>query len=142
MRALLDVNVLVALLDRKHVAHVAAHVWLAANLAHGWASCPLTENGAVRILTNPRYPAPVPASDVLSKLETATHSGHHEFWPDDISLRESARFDRAQLRGHQQVTDVYLLALATSRGGRLVTFDGGIATGIVTGTRAEQLVVL
>ena len=59
MRALLDVNVLAALLDRQHAAHAAAHGWLSRNLVSGWASCPITENGCLRVMTNPRYPAPV-----------------------------------------------------------------------------------
>ena len=142
MRALLDVNVLVALLDRQHEAHTAAHAWLAGQLAHGWASCPLTENGCLHILTNPRYPAPVSAAEVLAKLATATASEHHEFWPDDVSITDEAHFDRGQMRGHQQVTDVYLLALAIHHGGKLATFDQGIATASVPGARAEHLVVL
>ena len=139
MRALLDVNVLVALLDRKHVEHFRAHRWLAQHLAEGWASCPMTENGCVRVLTNPRYPAPVAAGDVLAKLETAKSSGHHEFWPDDVTLTDAALFDRSRLLGHQQVTDAYLLALAVKHGGCLATFDSAIPLEIATGALAENL---
>lgn len=142
MRALPDVNVLVALLDRQHTAHGRAHAWLAGQLADGWASCPLTENGCLRILTNPRYPAPVSAAEVLSKLAAAKASGHHAFWPDDISLTGEAHLDRRQFRGHQQVTDVYLLALAVHHAGRLVTFDQGIGLDAVPGARPEHLTVL
>ena len=142
MRALLDVNVLVALLDRQHAAHAAAHSWLAAQIVHGWASCPLTENGCLRVLTNPRYPAPVSAAEVLAKLAAAKASGHHEFWPDDVSVTDSAHFDREKMRGHQQVTDVYLLALAVHHGGRLATFDQGIGTAAVPAASIDHLVVL
>ena len=142
MRALLDVNVLVALLDRQHVAHGRAHAWLAQNLATGWASCPLTENGCLRVLTNPRYPAPVFAADVLAKLATAKTAGHHEFWADDLTITDVQVFDRAKWRGHQQVTDAYLLALAVKHGGCLVTFDTGIALDIVRGALPQYLHVL
>jgi hypothetical protein len=142
MRALLDVNVLVALLDRQHTGHVTAHRWLAQNLAAGWASCPLTENGCVRVLSNPRYSAPVAIGTVLEKLGKACMGGHHAFWPDDVSLTDSALFQREHLRGHQQVTDVYLLALAAKHGGRLVTFDQGIRREAVAGADTARLVVL
>jgi toxin-antitoxin system PIN domain toxin len=141
MRALLDVNMLVALLDRQHVAHGRAHAWLARNLAGGWASCPLTENGCLRVLTNPRYAAPVSAPEVLAKLATAKTSGHHEFWADDLTITDAHVFDRAKWRGHQQVTDSYLLALAVNHGGRLVTFDTGIALDIVCNALPEHLLI-
>jgi toxin-antitoxin system PIN domain toxin len=136
------VNVLVALLDRQHSSHASAQAWLAGQLANGWASCPLTENGCLRILTNPRYPAPVSAAEVLEKLAGAKASGHHEFWPDKISITDETHFKRRQLRGHQQVADVYLLALAVHHGGVLVTFDQGITLAAVPGARPEHLVAL
>jgi len=142
MWALLDVNVLVALLDRQHIAHVRAHAWLAQNLATGWASCPLTENSCLRVLTNPRYAAPVPAMDVLTKLAIAKTGGHHRFWADDLTITDAQVFDRAKWRGHQQVTDAYLLALAVKHSGRLVTFDAGIVLDIVRGALPRHLLVL
>jgi toxin-antitoxin system PIN domain toxin len=142
MRALLDVNVLVALLDRQHTGHVRAHEWLSQNLPTGWASCPLTQNGCLRVLTNPRYPAPVPAAEVLAKLRASTNSGYHEFWPDDLSVTADGIFDWNRWQGHQQVTDVYLLALAVRHGGRLVTFDQTIPREMVTGSDARNLAVL
>jgi len=142
MRSLLDVNVLIALLDRQHVAHARAHQWLGNHLSDGWASCPLTENGCLRIITNPRYPAPVSATDVLAKLDTAKASGYHEFWPDDLTVTDATTFLRSEFRSHHQVTDVYLLALAAKKGGRLVTFDQGIPLSAIAGAKAEQLVIL
>ena len=142
MRGLLDVNVWVALLDRQHLAHARAHLWLSQHLPEGWASCSLTENGCLRVLTNPRYPAPLPAADVLAKLETAKSSGHHEFWPDDLSVTDSTIFERNRFRGHQQVTGAYLLALAIRHAGRFVTFDTGIPTDVVKRASQEHLVVL
>ena len=142
MRALLDVNVLVALLARQHLDHARAHVWLAQHLTEGWASCPLTENGCVRVLTNPRYPVQLAAAEVLAKLGTAKSSGHHEFWADDLSVTDSTVFERNRFGGHQQVTDMYLLALAVKHGGRLVTFATGIVLDAVKGADASHLVAL
>ena len=142
MRALLDVNVLVALFDPQHIAHVAAQEWLEANLAVGWASCPLPENGCLRLLTHSRYSHPKPPGQVLAKLEIAKSSGYHAFWPDDVSITDAQVFDRSRLRGHQQVTDVYLLALAVAHGGRLVTFDRGIQREVVARSGTEHLVTL
>lgn len=142
MRALLDINVLVALLDRQHIAHGRAHAWLARNLATGWASCPQTENGCMRVLTNPRYAAPLPALDVVTKLAAVKTSGHHEFWTDDLTITDALVFDGTRWRGHQQVTDAYLLALAVKHRSRLVTFDAGIALDIVRGAMPHHLQVL
>ncbi|MCX6911636.1 MAG: VapC toxin family PIN domain ribonuclease [Verrucomicrobia bacterium] len=126
----------------QHLAHGRAHAWLAQNLGTGWASCPLTENGCLRVLTNPRYAAPVPALDVLAKLATAKTGGHHEFWADDLTITDTQVFDRTKWRGHQQVTDTYLLALAVKHSGRLVTFDTGIALDTVRGAMPHHLLVL
>ena len=56
MQALLDVNVLIALLDENHTHHATVSDWFADHIEHGWASCPLTQHGYVRIVSQPRYP--------------------------------------------------------------------------------------
>lgn len=142
MRALLDVNLLIALLDAEHDSYALGHRWLNANLLAGWASCPLTENGCLRVMTNPRYSSPLKPDAVLARLEEAKSNGHHEFWPDDLSITDPALFNRGRLRGHQQVTDVYLLALAVKHGGKLVTFDQRINRDAVVGSAPEHLVTL
>ncbi len=142
MRALLDVNVLLPLLDRLHVDHPAAVRWLEANLSQGWASCPFTEAACLRLLTNSRYSSPQPPGQVLAILGMLRGSRHHAFWPDDLSITDTAFFDWDSLQGHQQITDVYLLALAVAHGGRLVTFDQRIQPGMVKGCRPEHLVTL
>ena len=96
----------------------------------------------MRVLTNPRYAAPVPALDVLAKLATAKTGGHHEFWADDLTITDTQVFDRTKWSGHQQVTDTYLLALAVKHSGRLVTFDTGIALDTVRGAMPHHLLVL
>ncbi len=142
MRALLDVNILVALIDRQHVSHFSAHRWLDQNLSHGWASCPLTENGCLRILTNPRYPAPVSLGAAFEKIAHAKSSGRHEFWADDLSITDPARFNVSAFQGHQQFTDVYLLALAVRHGGRLATLDKRIALGSVRDAQPHHLAIV
>ena len=91
---------------------------VAQNLSAGWASCPLTENGCIRVLTNPRYPTPVGFEVAVEKLTAARASDYHEFWPDDLSIADASHFNATAIQGHQQITDAYLLALAVHRGGR------------------------
>jgi uncharacterized protein len=139
--ALLDVNVLIALFDPDHVHHEAAHTWFGSHRSSGWATCPLTENGVVRILSNPAYsPSAERPADVARRLSAFRNSGDHAFWPDDVSVCDSRIFDLGI--GHRYLTDVYLLALAVSRDGRLATFDRKIPARAVRGARADHLVVV
>ena len=131
--ALLDVNVLIALLDADHLHHKRAAAWLAQNIQFGWASCAITQNGCVRIMSQPGYPNALPAARVAQRLREASETPHHLFVPEDLSLLDATRFDTEQLLGHRQVTDAYLLGLAAAHGLRLVTFDGNIAMRVVRG---------
>lgn len=141
MRALLDVNVLLALLDADHVEHRRARSWLDAEIRHGWASCAITQNGLVRILSQPQYPSPVPVFEAAARLARAIETAHHAFWPCDLSLLDTS-VDRSRVHGSRQVTDVYLLALAVHHGGRFATFDGRIPLEAVPGAEQEHLVVV
>jgi toxin-antitoxin system PIN domain toxin len=139
--ALLDVNVLIALFDPDHVHHEAAHAWFGTHRASGWATCPLTENGVVRILSNPAYsPSAERPADVARRLAAFRDSGDHVFWPDDVSVCDSRIFDLGI--GHRHLTDVYLLALAVSRDGRLATFDRKVPAKAVRGARPDHLIVV
>ncbi|MEJ5364329.1 MAG: TA system VapC family ribonuclease toxin [Desulfosoma sp.] len=142
MRSLLDVNVLIALLDAAHVHHRRAVSWLQQEVRHGWASCPITQNGCIRIMSHPAYPNPLPAAQVVRRLREASENPAHEFWPDDINLLSSPVFDWSRLFSHRQITDTYLLAMAVRHKGRLVTFDQCIAHDAVKGARERNLVVL
>lgn len=142
MRALLDVNVLIALLDAGHIHHVLATSWLEREIGHGWASCPVTQNGCVRIMSQPAYPGALPAIRVAERLAEASASPDHEFWPADVNLLEKKFFDWSRIMGHRQVTDAYLLALAVRHGGRLVTLDKRITPEAVAGAGDEHLLVL
>jgi toxin-antitoxin system PIN domain toxin len=139
MRALLDVNVLIALLDAGHVMHGCAMTWLEREASRGWASCPLTENAVVRIMSQPGYPTPRPAAQVAERLAIACAAAEHDFWPADVSLMESGLIDWRRILGHRQVTDAYLLALAVRNNGRLVTFEQRISLDVVVGAKAENL---
>ncbi|HEX8343845.1 MAG TPA: TA system VapC family ribonuclease toxin [Actinoplanes sp.] len=119
MTALLDTNVLIALVVADHVHHDAAEAWFATG-AEIFATCPITQGGLIRLLVRQGQPAKA-AIDILSAV--AAHP-RHEFWPDNQS------FEAVSVRGvigHRQVTDAYLAHLARSRNARLATFDQGLA---------------
>lgn len=143
MISLPDVNVLVALFDPEHVQHSAAHDWFGRHREEGWATCPLTENGLVRVLSNPAYPGrrTLPA-DAVERLDAFRRSGDHSFWPDGVSFCDGEVFRFQHIAGYRQLTDVYLLALAVRNGGRLATFDRAIPLHAVEGAAPENLAVL
>ena len=141
-RALFDVNVLIALLDRDHVSHVAATAWYRTQTGHGWASCPITENGTARVMSSPGYPNPLPVAGIAARLGHAARSSPHEFWPDDVSLLDASVFDHHAILGSKQITDRYLIALAVKHRGRLVTFDQGIRPTGVRGATDDHIVLL
>ena len=142
MRALLDVNVLVALLDAAHVHHRRAAAWLGRHVGAGWASCPLTQNGCLRILSSPSYPSPLPLTQVVERFAAATADDSHAFWPDAISLLDARSIGWRHVLTGRQLTDAYLLALAVAQEGRFVTFDRGVSLSAVAGARPDHLVLL
>ncbi|CAH1904121.1 Ribonuclease VapC44 [Candidatus Nitrotoga sp. HW29] len=131
---LLDVNVLIALIDPAHVQHDAAHEWFAVHGKQAWATCPLTENGVLRIVGHPRYPnspgTPAEAAQLMKGLRTLPG---YVFWPDNISLLDAKIIDTARLLSSGQVTDCYLLALACANKGQLATFNRRLVTDAVCG---------
>ena len=141
--SLLDVNVLIALFDPSHVHHERAHRWFGRNQRHGWATCPLTLNGCIRIFSNPAY-ASVSATpaEVIDRLRIFCASPHHEFWADSVSLLDEEIFRSQLIAGHQTVTDIYLLGLAVRRQGRLATFDGTIAWQAMAHATAHHIVLI
>jgi uncharacterized protein len=142
-RSLLDVNVLIALIDPTHVQHDRAHAWFAKSGKKAWATCPLTQNGVLRIVGHPRYPnSPgTPAAVAELMMQFLALSGH-EFWPDDVTLLDGRRIHRDRLLESAQVTDSYLLALAVAHHGQLATFDQKIvADAVVNATRALYVIV-
>jgi toxin-antitoxin system PIN domain toxin len=125
--ALLDLNILTALLWPAHEHHEAAHRWFGARTAGRWATCALTQLGLVRLLSNPAFSrdalTPVEAAALLA--ENIAHPAH-EFWAERIQVPAAIKAMGPALRGYRQLTDAYLLALAGRRKGVLATFDGGV----------------
>lgn len=137
MTFLFDVNVLVALIDPGHVAHEAAHAWFEKTGRDDWATCPLTENGVIRIVGHPRYPnTPGSPAAVARIVRTLRELPGHSFWSDDFSLVASPFVDPARILTSAQVTDTYLLALARSKGGSLASFDRKLSLAAVKGGKA------
>jgi len=125
---LLDTNVLIALLWPSHARHDLAVKWFARHRGKGWATCPLTEAGFVRIVSNAAFSRDaVTPREAAGVLAANTAAKDHAFWPDELPFAEAVAFAGARLVGHQQVTDAYLLGLALRRGGMLATLDERIA---------------
>ncbi len=142
MRVLFDVNVLIAIVDEQHVHHWVAHEWWAANRSAGWATCPLTENGLARIMSQSGYKNRVTTTFAIDLLAEQMDATDHAFWPDDISLRDGTRFDPSCILGPSQITDVYLLALAVKNGGRLATLDRSVPLRAARGAEPGHLAML
>ena len=142
MRSLLDINVLIALLDADHTSHRSALAWFGDHAREGWASCPITQNGCVRIMSHANYPNAHSVLQIVERLRAATADRTHEFWVDSESVLDEVRIDVTRVHGPRQITDVYLLALAVANHGRLVTFDTSIALDAVKGATSKHVLRL
>jgi toxin-antitoxin system PIN domain toxin len=139
---LLDVNVLIALIDPAHIQHDRAHDWFAATGHRAWATCPITENGVIRIVGHPQYPnSPGTPGAVAELLKLFCSASGHRFWPDNISLVQNQHVKLDRLLDSGQVTDTYLLALAQAHQGKLATFDRQLVTNAVA-NGAKALVLI
>jgi uncharacterized protein len=138
--ALLDINVLIALLDLDHSHHQIAREWLEKEIDHGWASSAITQNGCIRIMSQKAYPNSFPLQAILDKLRTATSTSHHHFWNSNLSILNQSIFQSEHIHGPKQLTDIYLLGLAVHNRGRFVTFDEAIPITSVKGARSHHLV--
>jgi len=134
---LLDVNLLIALIDPTHVSHDAAHRWFDAEGKDAWATCPITENGVIRIVGNPNYPNTPGSTAVVAEIITQLRTlPGHVFWRDEISLVDADHVDTGEVLTSAQVTDTYLLASAVAHGGKLATFDRRLSVKAVEGGKA------
>jgi toxin-antitoxin system PIN domain toxin len=141
--SLLDVNVLIALFDPAHVHHDRAHEWFGRNRKNGWASCPVTIRGCIRVLSSPAYPTvETSPSEVIAHLRVLCQDSHHESWPDSVSLLEETLFRCGMISSLGALTDIYLLGLAVSRHGKLATFDGSISLSPVVGAMPRNIEVI
>ena len=141
--ALLDVNILVALFDPAHNNHEDAHRWFGRHRKHGWATCPITTNGCIRVLSNPAYPTvEATPAEVAGRLRSLCSTADHHFWPDSVSLMDEALFRSSMIGGHQTITDAYLLGLAVRNHGTLASFDRSIPLKAVQGAVPRNLVLI
>lgn len=142
--ALLDVNVLIALFDNTHQYHFVTNQWLADHVLQGnrWATCPITQNGCLRILSTPSYPNPFSLSAIKHKLQKVTAHPSHEFWSADISLTDDSLVNWSHITGHKQLTDVYLLALTAHHHGIFVSLDTKIPNRVVYDFPQDNMIVL
>jgi toxin-antitoxin system PIN domain toxin len=137
--SLLDVNALIALAWDSHIHHVRMREWFAANASQGWATCPITESGFVRVSTNPKVlPTAIGVAEARRVLTALRAAEGHRFLVDDVSLVDD---DVPAIAGHRQVTDAHLMTLARRRGVRLVTFDAAVVT-LAHGGDVELLTAL
>lgn len=151
MRCLLDVNILIALLDADHLFHTRVHEWLGDHTAKhkakqtgGLATCALTQNGAIRIMSQSRYSSRVALkpAQVKLQLQLGLAGQDHEFWTCEASLLDDQQFDWPRIHAHGQLTDIYLLGLAVHLNGCLVTLDRNIALSAVHGAKPKNILVL
>lgn len=137
-----DVNVLIALHDATHQGYDRAHQWFSSEGQLGWATCPLTENGFVRIFSQPALPnnvgSPAAAMIYLDDMRAVYGTTHH-FWPDSVSLCDRTLFRPEAIVGHRQITDVYLLGLCQQNGGTLVTLDTAITVAAIVSPHVELI---
>jgi toxin-antitoxin system PIN domain toxin len=141
--ALLDVNVLVAIFDASHQNHDAAHRWFGRNRRFGWATCPLTVNGCVRVISNPAYTSiEATPAEVINRLRSFCAAPDHHFWADSASLTDESLFRVPLIAGHQKITDAYLLGLAVRNHGKLATFDRSVLLKAVPGAGLANLALI
>ena len=140
--ALLDVNVLIALFDESHVHHQIAHDWFSDNRKRGWATCPITENGFLRVMSRPiEGRASVRPGVLAGYLRGLCSARDHLFWPASISLRDSAIFELS-VATQRQLTDIYLAGLAHTNGGVFAAFDRMVPSNIIVGAAPDLLEVI
>lgn len=126
---LLDVNVLFALLWPRSEFHGPVRAWFRDQASRAWATCPITQSGLVRLISNPALSVDATSVDEAMSLlrSNLAHPGH-VFWPDDLDLLRSIGLSGAKLQGHRQLTDAYLLGLAIHRKGHFATLDKSVAS--------------
>jgi toxin-antitoxin system PIN domain toxin len=142
MKSLLDTNVLIALLWPAHPFHRPALEWFNKDGRHGWATCPITQNGFVRIVSQVSFsPDALSVSNALIALERNLDHPAHEFWPDELSVPQCLALLEKPLQGHRQLTDAYLLGLAIHKQAHFVSFDKKISSLLSDSQRKSGLIV-
>ncbi|MBV9073380.1 MAG: VapC toxin family PIN domain ribonuclease [Acidobacteria bacterium] len=139
---LLDINVLLALVWPSHEAHHVVAAWFKHNQKSGWATCPITQIGFVRILSNPAFSgnsvSPDEAQEILARTVEQTS---HRFWPADVDYQTAIASSAASLSGHKQISDAYLVGLAMHHRGKFATLDQRIKTMLPEASRSREFVI-
>jgi hypothetical protein len=129
--------------DPMHMHHNDAHLWFGRNRKSGWATCPLTVNGCIRILSNPAYPVVEKQfAELAGRVKTLCSTNDHHFWADSVSLLDDSLFSATSIGGYRKITDAYLLGLAVRNHGQLATFDRSIPLKAVIGALPGNLVLI
>lgn len=138
---LLDANVLIALGDADHVHHVSVLAFFMSEaIRHGWATCPLTQNAFLRVLSHPSYPGGSNSPELVRQsLFSIIQAPGHQFWPDDITFLDRSTFP--VLPASREQTDTYLLALALRHRGRLATCDRRLDPTLISGGPSGYFVI-
>jgi toxin-antitoxin system PIN domain toxin len=142
LRALLDVNVLIALLNEQNVFHEKAQRWWIQHRNSGWATCPLTQNGFIRIASQMQPQDATYITKAMDVLSDLTRDKQHVFFDDDVSVLDTQRFARQVILGHRQLTDIYLLGLAVKHQACFATFDQNIPLSAVQGATNKHLLLI
>ena len=140
-----DINLMLAILDQAHPNHIRGKAWFSSASVTGWATCPLTQNGFVRVLSTQSYPGiRMRTEDAVALLKTAVanHPLTHHFWEDSISIYDASLINPTRLRGPKQITDIYLLALCQKHRSTFVTFDQGITVEAIVSPHPNLLKTL
>lgn len=140
---LLDANLLLALSWPSHQHHQRAQKWLEGKAHNGWATCPFTQTAFIRLSSNPSVSRDAIApSKAQILLDISLGHPHHQFWPDELSVRDAIAPLRGSVVGHRQITDAYLLGLTIFRKGKLATFDRAIAALVPEGVATNSVLEL
>jgi toxin-antitoxin system PIN domain toxin len=139
---LLDVNALLSLLWPASEFHFQVRAWFRDHASDGWATCPMTQCGFVRLASNPALTTDAPTiAEAVDLLQSNLAHPKHVFWPDDLSVMQAIAQSDARLQGHKQITDAYLLGLAIRRKGRLATLDQSLSSLLPRGREKEGWVI-
>jgi toxin-antitoxin system PIN domain toxin len=142
MLILPDINVLLARFDANHADHSRTAGWFRSKRLDGILTCPIIENGFLRIFSNPSYPSgPGSMRDALVMLQRIRSIPGHRFVADSVSLAESSKFPGLEAASPSQLTDLYLLALAAHHSAKFVTLDQGVPSSLVQGGKSALVVI-
>lgn len=131
-QALLDINVLLALVWAGHVHHARVVAWHREWMPKKWVLCPLSEAGFLRLSLNRAFVSGQATISILRETLRRLHAQRSCIRIHEVPDPSDPRFDPVwkKVRDHQQVMDAMLLSIAIAANMRLATLDekmGGLA---------------